>query len=71
MHFMALMNCGKEIIFRFQNKGKKSFSYSHRWSNTHFIFGTYLLTCVFIFFTNTSIICQLIFNNYFSWFYKR
>ena len=28
MHFMALMNCGKEIIFRFQNKGKKSFSLS-------------------------------------------
>jgi hypothetical protein len=55
MHFMALMNCGKEIIFRFQNKGKKSFSYSHRWSNTHFIFGTYLLTCVFIFFTNTLV----------------
>ena len=55
MHFMALMNCGKEIIFRFQNKGKKSFSYSHRWSNTHFIFGTYLLTCVFIFFTNSLV----------------
>ena len=55
MHFMSLMNCGKEIIFRFQNKGKKSISYTHRWSNTHFIFGTYLLTCVFVFFTNSLV----------------
>ena len=55
MHFMSLMNCGKEVIFRFQNKGKKSYSYTHRWSNTHFIFGTYLLTCVFVFFINTLV----------------
>ena len=55
MHFMSLINCGKEIIFRFQNKGKKSCSYIHTWSNTLFIFGSYLLTCVFIFFINSLV----------------
>ena len=55
MHFMSLMNCGKEILFRFQNNGKISPSYTHRWSKTHFIFGTYLLTCVFVFFINTLV----------------
>ena len=55
MHFMSLMNCLKEVIFRFQNQGKKTASYTQRWSNTHFIFGTYLLTCIFVFFTNTLI----------------
>ena len=52
---MSLLNCGKEVLFRFENKGKKSPSYTHRWSKTHFLFGTYLLTCVFVFFTNTLI----------------
>ena len=55
MHFFSLANCGKEVLFRFQNKGKKSVSYTQRWSNTHFIFGTYLLTCDLVFFTNTII----------------
>ena len=55
MHFMSLMNCGKEILYRFQNQGKKSCSYTHRWSKTHFIFGTYLLTCVLVFFINTLV----------------
>ena len=55
MHFFSLANCGKEVLFRFQNKGKKSISYTQRWSNTHFIFGTYLLTCDLVFFTNTII----------------
>jgi membrane-associated phospholipid phosphatase len=55
MHFMSLLNCGKEVLFRFENKGRKSPSYTHRWSKTHFLFGTYLLTCVFVFFTNTLI----------------
>ena len=55
MHFFSLMNCGKEVLFRFQNNGKKSVTYTQRWSNTHFIFGTYLLTCILVFFTNTLI----------------
>ena len=55
MHFFSLANCGKEVLFRFQNKGKKSVSYTQRWSNTHFIFGTYLLACDLVFFTNTII----------------
>ena len=55
MHFISLMNCLKEVIFRFKNNGRKSISYTHRWSNTHFIFGTYLLTCVLVFFINTLI----------------
>ena len=55
MHFISLMNCLKEVIFRFKNNGRKSISYTQRWSNTHFIFGTYLLTCILVFFTNTLI----------------
>ena len=52
---MSLLNCGKEVLFRFENRGRKSPSYTHRWNKTHFLFGTYLLTCVFVFFTNTLI----------------
>ena len=55
MHFMSLANCGKEIIFRFNNKGKKSLTYDKHWTNTLFIFGSYLLACVFVFFTNTLV----------------
>ena len=55
MHFMSLLNCLKEVLFRFQNNGKKSVCYVHRWSKTHFIFGSYLLTCIFVFFTNTLV----------------
>ena len=55
MHFISLTNCGKEVIFRFQNNGRKSISYTHRWSKTHFIFGTYLLTCIFVFFINSLV----------------
>ena len=55
MHFMSLMNCLKEVLFRFLNNGKKTSSYTQRWSKTHLIFGTYLLTCVFVFFTNTLV----------------
>ena len=55
MHFFSLMNCGKEVLFRFKNNGIKSVSYTRRWSNTHFIFGTYLLTCIFIFFINSLV----------------
>ena len=55
MHFMSLLNCLKEVLFRFQNNGKKSVYYVHRWSKTHFIFGSYLLTCIFVFFTNTLV----------------
>ena len=55
MHFFSLVNCGKEVLFRFQNNGKKSLSYTQRWSNTHFVFGTYLLACIFVFFINSLV----------------
>ena len=53
MHFINLLNCGREIIFRYQNNGLKSSSYSKNWNNTLFLFSVYLLTCVFVFFVNT------------------
>ena len=55
MHCFSLVNCGKEVLFRFQNNGKKSVSYTQRWSNTHFVFGTYLLACIFVFFINSLV----------------
>jgi membrane-associated phospholipid phosphatase len=55
MHFINLANCGKEIIFRYQNNGLRSPSHRRRWNNTLFLFGVYLLTCVFIFFVNTLV----------------
>ena len=55
MHFLCLANCGKEIIFRFLNKGLRSPTHRKRWNNTLFLFGVYLLTCVFVFFVNTLV----------------
>ena len=55
MHFISLANCGKEIIFRYLNKGSKSPSHQKRWNNTLFLFGVYLLTCVFVFSMNTLV----------------
>lgn len=55
MHFINLGNCGKEIIFRYQNNGFSSPTHKKRWNNTLFLFGVYLLTCVFIFFVNTLV----------------
>ena len=55
MHFINLANCGKEIIFRFYNKGARSPTHRKRWNNTLFLFGSYLLTCVFVFFVNTLV----------------
>ena len=55
MHFISLANCGKEIIFRYQNNGLRSPTHRKRWNNTLFLFGVYLLTCVFIFFINTLV----------------
>ena len=55
MHFINLANCGKEIIFRYQNGGYRSPTHKKRWNNTLFLFGVYLLTCVFVFFINTLI----------------
>ena len=55
MHFLCLANCGKEIIFRFLNKGLRSPTHRKRWNNTLFLFGVYLLTCAFVFFVNTLV----------------
>ena len=55
MHFYSLANCGKEIIFRYRHRGAKSPTHRKIWNNTHFLFGVYLLTCVFVFFVNTLV----------------
>ena len=55
MHFMSLINCLREIIFRFKHNGLKSSSYKKTWNTTLFVFSVYLLTCVFIFFVNTLV----------------
>lgn len=55
MHFINLANCGKEIIFRYQNNGLFSPTYKKNWNNTLFLFGTYLMTCFLVFFTNTLV----------------
>ena len=55
MHFMSLLNCLREIIFRFQHNGLKSSSHQKNWNMALFVFGVYLLTCVFVFFVNTLV----------------
>ena len=55
MHFLNLLNCGREIIFRYQNKGFISETYRRNWNNTLFLFSVYLLTCIFVFFVNTLV----------------
>ena len=55
LHFINLANCGKEIIFRYLNKGSRSPTHRKRWNNTLFLFGVYLLTCVFVFFVNSLV----------------
>ena len=55
MHFMSLLNCLREIIFRFKHDGFKSTSHKKNWNTTLFVFGVYLLTCVFVFFVNTLV----------------
>lgn len=55
MHFINLLNCLREIIFRYQNSGFKSATYKRNWNNTLFLFSVYLLTCVFVFITNTLV----------------
>ena len=52
MHFLCLLNCLREIIFRYKNKGAISSSYKKTWNTTLFIFSVYILTCVFVFFVN-------------------
>ena len=52
LHFINLLNCGREIIFRYHNNGLKSSSYRKNWNNTLFLFSVYLLNCFFIFFIN-------------------
>jgi membrane-associated phospholipid phosphatase len=53
MYFINLLNCLREIIFRYQNNGFKSATYKKNWNNTLFLFSVYLLTCVFVLFINT------------------
>ena len=55
MHFINILNCGREIIFRYQNSGFKSATYRQNWNNTLFVFSVYLLTCVLVFFVNTLV----------------
>ena len=55
MHFINLLNCLREIIFRHQNSGFKSATYRRNWNNTLFLFSVYLLTCVFVFTINTLV----------------
>ena len=55
MHFLCLLNCLREIIFRFRHNGAKSSSYKKTWNSALFVFGVYLLTCVFVFFVNTLV----------------
>lgn len=55
MHFINILNCAREIIFRYQNSGFKSATYRRNWNNTLFLFSVYLLTCVFVFFFNTLV----------------
>ena len=55
MHFMSLINCLREIIFRFKYNGLKSSSHLQTWNSTLFIFGVYLLTCILVFFVNTLV----------------
>ena len=55
MHFMSLIDCLREVIFRFKHNGLKSSSNQKTWNTTLFVFGVYLLTCVFVFFTNSLV----------------
>ena len=55
MYAIHFANCIKEIIYRFNNGGSKSNTYNKRWNNTYFLFGTYTLTCCFVFSVNTLI----------------
>ena len=55
MHFINLLNCGREIIFRYQNNGFTSCTYNKNWNNTLFLFSVYLLTCLFVFTINTLV----------------
>ena len=55
MHFINLLNCGREIIFRYLNNGLKSSTYKLNWNNTLFLFSIYLFTCSFTFIINTII----------------
>ena len=55
MHFMTLLNCLREVIFRFKHNGLKSSSYKKTWNTALFVFSVYLLTCVLVFFVNTLV----------------
>ena len=55
MIFLNLLDCGREIIFRYQNNGFKSETYIRNWNNTLFLFSVYLLTCTFVFFVNSLV----------------
>ena len=55
MPCLCLLDCLREIIFRFRHNGAKSSSYKKTWNSTLFIFGVYLLTCIFVLFVNTLV----------------
>lgn len=55
MYIICLANCGKEMIFRYLNKGQKSPTYEKRWNNTYFLFSVYTFTYINVFFINTFV----------------
>ena len=55
MHFMSLLNCLREIIFRYKHHGFKSSSHKKTWNTALFVFGVYLFTCVLVFLVNTLV----------------
>lgn len=48
-------NCVKEIMYRYQNNGRKSNTHYSHWKNSFFIFGVYNLTYILVFFINSCI----------------
>ena len=55
MHFMSLLNCLREIIFRYKHHGLKSSSHKKTWNTALFVFSVYLFTCVLVFLVNTLV----------------
>lgn len=55
LYLHLLMQCIREIVFRYKNMGEKSKTYSKNWSQLFLAFSTYNLVIIFIFFINTLV----------------